>query len=142
MPDSIIARSEYWLPFLQDFVKVGPDDVLIGWSSGAVAAMRYAETHKIKGSVLVSPCYTDTGDELERQSGYYNKPWQWDAIKANQQHIALFYGDNDPFIPQNEFKFIAKQLQPTVQKIAGAGHFINQTTFPQLLDYLQSMYLQ
>lgn len=100
MPDSIIARSKYWLPFLSDHVKVGPEDVLIGWSSGAVAAMRYSENYKIYGSILVSPNYTDLDDELEKQSGYFDKPWQWDLIKENQSNIALFYGDDDPFIPQ------------------------------------------
>ncbi|HSW80968.1 MAG TPA: alpha/beta fold hydrolase, partial [Candidatus Saccharimonas sp.] len=58
MPDSIIARAEYWLPFLADYVEVGENDVIVGWSSGALAAMRYAETHKIKGSVLISPAHT------------------------------------------------------------------------------------
>lgn len=57
MPDSVIARSNYWLPFLEEHVKAGENDVLIDWSSGAVAAMRYAETHTIKGSILISPCY-------------------------------------------------------------------------------------
>ena len=47
MPDSIIARSEYWLPFLKDHVKAGEKDVIIGWSSGATAALRYSEKNKI-----------------------------------------------------------------------------------------------
>jgi uncharacterized protein len=63
MPDSILARSKYWLPFLQDIATVGAHDVLVGWSSGAVAAMRYAETHTVGGLVLVSPCYTDLDDD-------------------------------------------------------------------------------
>ena len=89
MPDSIIARAKYWLPFLENHVKAGENDVLIGWSSGAVAAMRYAETHKIAGSILISPCYTNLDNDLEKQSGYYDSPWQWDQIRANQQTIAL-----------------------------------------------------
>lgn len=141
MPDSIIARSEYWLPFLQDHVKVGDRDVIVGHSSGAVAAMRYAETHKIYGSILVSPCYTDTGDELEKQSGYYDAPWQWESIKANQEKIALIWGDDDPYIPQNEFEFIASQLEPAQIKITGGKHFIEQNEFPELLQYIQQTYL-
>ncbi len=66
MPDSIMARSEYWLPFIKDHIKVGENDVIIGWSTGAVAAMRFAESNKLRGSVLISPCYTDLGDELEK----------------------------------------------------------------------------
>lgn len=141
MPDSILARSEYWLPFLKDHVKVGENDVIIGYSSGAVAALRYAEDNNIRGSILIGPCYTDLGDAMEKQSGYYDKPWQWDTIKANQDKIALIWGDDDPYIPQSEFEHIAAQLKPTQIKIPGGKHFIEQDTFPELLDYIQKAYL-
>jgi len=140
MPDSIIARAEYWLPFLADYAKVGENDVLIGWSSGALAAMRYAETHKIKGSVLISPAHTDLGDELERQSGYFDTPWNWPAIKQNQQKIAVFYGDDDPYISQDEFTFVAEKLQADAHKIAGGKHFIERQEFPELLAYITGAY--
>ncbi len=139
-PDSIIARSEYWLPFLKDHIKAGENDVLVGWSSGAVAAMRYAETNKIKGSVLISPSYTDMGDDLEKQSGYYDKPWDWESIKNNQEKIVLFYGDNDPYIPQEQFEYIASKLNPEVHKIPNGKHFIESNEFPELLDYIKKNY--
>ncbi len=140
MPDSIIARAEYWLPFLKDHVKAGDNDVIIGWSSGAMAAMRFAESNKILGSVLISPSYTDLGDSMERQSGYFDKPWQWNDIKANQQNIALVWGDNDPFISQDEFDFIAKQLRPTEIKVPNGGHFIERNDFPEVLEYIKRTY--
>lgn len=140
MPDSILARQEYWLPFLKDHVKVGDHDVIVGWSSGAVAAMRYAENNPILGSILVSPEYTDLGDEMEKQSGYYDTPWQWEKIKQSQQHIALFYGDNDPYIPQEQFAFIATQLNANKVEIPGGKHFIERAEFPELLGYIQDTY--
>lgn len=140
MPDSIIARSEYWLPFLKDHVKAGENDVLVGWSSGAVAAMRYAEDNKVKGSILISPCYTDLGDDMEKQSGYYDKPWQWEKIKANQEKIALIWGYDDPYIPQTEFAFIADRLNPTQTKIHGGRHFSERTEFPEVLEYVKATY--
>lgn len=140
MPDSVIARAKWWLPFLKDHVKAGENDVLVGWSSGAIAAMRYAETHKIKGSVLVGPSSSDLGDELEKQSGYFDEPWQWDKIKANQEHIGLVYSDNDPFIPQEQFEIVAKELQPDILKLPARGHFMEQDTFPELLEYIVRTY--
>ncbi|MDN5274445.1 MAG: bbp9 [Candidatus Saccharibacteria bacterium] len=140
MPDSIIARKEYWLPFLKDQAKVTEDDVIIGWSTGAVAAMRYAENNKIAGSVLISPCYTDLDDELEKQSGYYDNPWNWEAIRSNQSSIALIYGDDDPYIKQAEFEEIAEYLEPAVLKITGGKHFIEQNEFPELLSYIRQTY--
>jgi len=140
MPDSVIARSEYWLPFLKDQVKAGENDVLIGWSSGAVAAMRYAEKNRLLGSVLVSPSYTDLGDDLEKQSGYFDAPWQWSNIKENQKKIALVWGNDDPYIPQSEFEFIEKKLKPTQIKVRGGKHFIEQSNFPELLQYIKQNY--
>lgn len=139
-PDSVLARSAYWLPFLKEHIKTGPNDVVIGWSSGAVAAMRYAERNMIKGSVLIAPCYTNLGDELEKQSGYFDKPWNWGNIKKNQKKICLFYADDDPYIPQNQFEFIASKLNTETFKIQGGKHFIEYKTFPQLLNYVKKNY--
>jgi predicted alpha/beta hydrolase family esterase len=140
MPDPKLARRDIWLPYLQDDVKVGANDVLIGWSSGAVAAMRYAETHKILGSILISPCYTDLGDELEKQSGYFDDPWDWKAIKTNQKKIALVFGDDDPYISQSEFAYIAVHLGPEKLKIPGAGHFESRQDMNELLRYIEKSY--
>ena len=139
-PDSIIARVEYWLPFLKEYIKAGENDVIVGWSSGAVAALRYAEENKICGSVLVGPSYTDLDDDLERQSGYFGKPWNWENIKANQTNIVLVHSDNDPFIPQEQFEFIAEKLDPVIIKIPGAKHFMDRDTFPEILDYILKTY--
>jgi len=140
MPDSIIGRAEYWLPFLENYVGVGEHDVIIGWSTGAVAAMRFAEVNKLKGSILVSPSYTDLDEELEKQSGYFIIPWQWEKIVANQGNIALVWGDDDPYIPQEQFDFIASKLDPTCIKVANGKHFMERTEFPELLAYIHSTY--
>ena len=52
-PDAVKARAQFWLPFL-DELGADANTILIGHSSGAVAAMRYAETHPLLGSVLVA----------------------------------------------------------------------------------------
>lgn len=139
-PDSILARAEYWLPFVEKHIKAGENDVLIGWSSGATTAMRYAESHKIHSSILISPSYTDLGDEMEKQSGLFDKPWDWEAIKKNQKYTALIYSDNDPYIPQDQFEFIARKLKAETMKIPSAKHFTERQNFPELLDYIKKTY--
>src|SRR3989338_11207024 len=76
-PDSVLARSKYWLPFIK---KLGADEntILIGYSSGAQAAMRFAEDNKILGTILVAACHTDLEIEGEKISGYYDYPWKWE----------------------------------------------------------------
>jgi len=46
---------------------------ITGHSSGAEAAMRFAESYQVKGLVLVSACVTDLGIESEMIAGYYNR---------------------------------------------------------------------
>jgi uncharacterized protein len=138
MPDSIIARGKYWLPFMKEHIKIGENDVIVGWSSGAVAAMRYAEEVKIKGSILIAPCCTDLGDEMEKQSGYYESPWSWNKIKENQEKIFLVHSDNDPFIPQSEFETILENLKPKEIVIKNGKHFIEQDKFDEVLEIIKN----
>src|SRR5688572_33376465 len=81
-PDSIEARAQYWLPFLEEHVRVTQSDVLLGWSCGAVAAMRFASTHPVRGLVRVTPYYTDLGLESVRRSGWVAEPWAWSRLRA------------------------------------------------------------
>lgn len=135
-PDPIYARQEYWLPFLE---KLGADErtILIGHSSGAVAAMRYAETHQILGSILVSACYTDLGMESEKISGYYDKPWDWEAIKKNQHWIAQFHSTDDPLIPIEEARFVHQKLDSEYFEYTDQGHFgypVSKLEFPEIVE--------
>jgi len=138
-PDPILARKKYWLPFLE---KLGTDEntILIGHSSGGVAAMRYAENHQILGSILVGVNHTDLGIVSEKISGYYSSPWQWQNIRNNQQWIALFASSDDPWIPIEEPQFIAKKLKPDYFEYVNEGHFggdREKLEFPEIVQYIK-----
>ena len=136
-PDPIIARSAYWLPFITE---LGTDNntILIGHSSGAVAAMRYAETHEMLGSVLVGTCHTDLDEEIEKESGYYDEPWQWENIRKNQRWIIQFASVDDPFIPIDEARHIHKKLDTDYYEYEDQGHFGHggqpRKEFPELVE--------
>jgi uncharacterized protein len=133
MPDNIMAKASVWLPYMQDKLQCDSKTIVIGHSSGAVAAMRYAEQHKLLGSVLISACYTDLDNEFERMAGYYDTPWDWDAIKANQQWIIQLASTDDPFIPIQEARHIHKKLSSTYLELHDQGHFQNKVV-PQILS--------
>lgn len=138
-PEPEIAPAKVWLPCLED-LGADADTVLIGWSTGAIAAMRYAETHKICGSVLVGGYYTDLGDETEKASGYFDKPWDWEAIKRNQQWIMQFTSIDDPYITIQESRLLHEYLHTENHEFANAGHFDQgkyMTEFPELVAELQ-----
>ena len=97
-PDPDLARESIWMPFLLNELKVDKNSILVGHSSGAIAAMRLAEEHHVLGSVLVSAYHTDLGIENEKKSGYFDKPWNWQNIKENQHWAVLFASQDDPWI--------------------------------------------
>lgn len=140
MPDNMLARERKWLPFLKDVLGVDDRSILVGHSSGAVAAMRYAETTRIFGSVLIGASYTDLGDRSEKLSGYFNRPWQWDKIKANQNWIMQFAAADDPYIPIEEARHIHEQLDTEYFEYADKGHFGGDrefNEFPELITAIK-----
>lgn len=134
-PDNVLARQSYWIPFLKE-LKADQNTILIGHSSGAVAATRFAEKNKILGSVLVGTYYTDLGNEREKQSGYFDRPWDWEKIKNNQQWIIQFASTNDPWIPISQARLIQQKLNTEYHEFTDQGHFGGdyvKPTFPELL---------
>ena len=83
MPDPYVARETIWVPYMKDVLLVDETTILIGHSSGAVAAMRFMEKYKTYATILVAACHTDLGDENERASGYFDRSWEWNTIKQN-----------------------------------------------------------
>lgn len=99
MPDPMVARERIWIPFIENEIGVDENTIVVGHSSGAVAAMRLCEKNQLYGAILVSACYTDLGCDNEKASGYYSREWQWEKIMMNTGFIVQFHSDNDPFIP-------------------------------------------
>lgn len=138
-PDTELARSSYWLPFIEK-LKADENTIIVGHSSGAIAAMRYAETHRILGSALIGAYYTDLGLETEKLSGYFKTPWNWEAIKQNQRWIIQFAGVNDPWIPISEAHIVRDHLQTDYFESPDQGHFggdYYKETFPELLEAIK-----
>lgn len=134
-PDPELARASYWLPFLHDELKVDKETVIVGHSSGAIAAMRYAESYEILGSLLVGGYHTDLDIEAEKLSGYFDTPWQWEKIRNNQEWVVIFASQDDPWIPIAEPRFVHQQLQCEYHEFYNQGHFggdYNKQSFPEL----------
>jgi len=134
-PDPDLARESFWLPFLIDELKADENTILVGHSSGAIAAMRLAEKQKILGSVLVGTYHTDLGIEKEKQSGYFDRPWDWENIKRNQKWTIVFASQDDPWIPVEQPRYIQRQLNGEYHEYKDQGHFggdYYKETFPEL----------
>jgi predicted alpha/beta hydrolase family esterase len=134
-PDNDLARASYWIPFVLNELKVDENTILVGHSSGAIAAMRIAERQKILGSVLVGAYHTHLNIDKEKQSGYFDAPWNWEAMKNNQQWTVLFASQDDPWIPIEEARYIHSQLNCEYHEYTDQGHFGGdyfKPSFPEL----------
>lgn len=141
-PDNDLAREAHWIPFIKDTLKADANTILIGHSSGAIAAMRYAEKNQILGSILVGSYHSDLGNEKEKLSGYFDRPWNWEAIKKNQKWIALFSSIDDPWIPIAEPRFVQKQLDAHYHEYENQGHFggdYQKLTFPEIVAEVEAL---
>ena len=46
------AREHIWIPYMRDVLRVRNDTIIVGHSSGAIAAMRYAQLYPVAGGPL------------------------------------------------------------------------------------------
>jgi predicted alpha/beta hydrolase family esterase len=115
--------------------------ILIGHSSGAVAAMRYAENNRVLGSVLVSGYYTDLNTASERASGYFDQPWDWKKIRSHQSWIIQFSSVDDPLIPIEEPRALHRFLNTEYYEFTDQGHFgygKPKPEFPELVAAIKA----
>lgn len=138
-PDPELARECYWIPFLRDTLHVDDQTVIVGHSSGAIAAMRMAQTQKILGSVLVGAYHTDLDMETEKASGYFDTPWDWEKIAKNQRWCLLFASQDDPWIPVQEARFIHEQLNCEYHEFTDQGHFGGDYFKPDFPELSQAL---
>lgn len=116
MPDPLNAKESIWCPFIvKTLMEHNTENcVLIGHSSGAAAALRIAERHKLRGLVLVAAYDSDLGDALEKASGYFSRPFKWDVIKQNCGFILQFAGEKDDLVPVAVQRKVSASLKPKV----------------------------
>lgn len=140
MPDPELARKKYWLPFIEKELKADAQSIVIGHSSGAVAALRYLENHKLRGVIIVGAYYTDLGYEEEKKSGYFDDDWNWAQIKKNADWIVQFASQNDPYISTKESRYVHQKLNCEYHEYKDLGHFgndVNMNEFPQLMEVIE-----
>ena len=132
-PDPYRCRESIWMPHVQKLMADHDPSkiVVVGHSSGAACAMRLLEkmgaSNPIAACVLVAAAHTDLGDEDERLSEYFNRPWNWNLMAQGAKNIVLFHGTDDHLIPVNEARHIADKLSSAphfeYREMNGKSHF-------------------
>jgi uncharacterized protein len=147
-PDPLHAGRDRWVPFIRSTAEKesanSSNVILVGHSSGAQAALRYAEIYPVYACILVSATYSDLGDAHERASGYYpqqigeteTNQYNFDAMNKNCKKWHQFHSDNDPFIPLFEAEKIRDGLglTDTYHMLPDRSHFFEFS--PEILEVI------
>ena len=149
MPDPFEAKRNIWIPFIKDEL-IAPCDtsntIVVGHSSGAVAAMRLLEDTKLLGCVLVSACHTDLDEPNEKISGYYpgfrdgkedDNPWLFDKMRENCEWILQYHSTDDPFIPRHEADFVAEAIGSEYTCFEDKSHFFGDLDVIPIIEDLK-----
>lgn len=154
-PDPYKCRESIWLPHVMDKLMAGEQPqnvVVVGHSSGAACAMRLLERmgaqeqskqqqQPLAACILVAAAHTDLGDEDERMSGYFNRPWDFNSMASGASKIVLFHGTDDHLIPVKEARYIAEKLSFAqhfeYREMDGRSHFFEP--WPELLEVLDEI---
>lgn len=136
MPDPIVGRESLWIPFMREELKIGENSIIVGHSTGAVAAVRFCEQYKVRGIVIVGAYTTDCGIENERLSGYFDRPWEWDKVKTNTDWIVQFGSEDDEYLSWAEQVEVSVGLKSEFHQFKDRGHFISGV-FPEMIKVLK-----
>ncbi|KAI9330081.1 putative hydrolase RBBP9-like protein [Obelidium mucronatum] len=131
-------KRSIWIPHIRNTMKCNEESVLIGHSSGAVAALRFAEEFRVKGIVLVAAYDNSLGDDGEQASGYFDGPFDWAKIKKNCGFIVQFAGAEDSLVPVEVQRRVRDALMPKVVYIEEpeGDHFF-EPPFTNLIDQIE-----
>lgn len=134
-----------WLDVLKPrLAKLDNESVLVGHSIGAVFMLSILEKLKspIYTAVFVSGFLHDLGnnDFDKINNSFYDKDFDWQLIKGNARSIVVFHGDDDPYVPLKEAKYLAENLGTKIKVIKNGGHLNESagfTEFPELLKVIK-----
>lgn len=145
-PTPFDQSLESWLRTIAKYEdKINQDTIMIGHSLGAAFILNYLERtkKKIKAAFLVAGYHKLIVNEFkELNKTFVGKRFDWEEIKHNCNKFFIFASDNDPYIPLEINKEMAKVLDAELVVIHNGGHLNKKAgfdKFPLLLDYIQKI---
>jgi predicted alpha/beta hydrolase family esterase len=119
------------------------DTIIIGHGAGGAFALRMVEkvTQPVHGLFLVASYGGKIGhagyDRVNET--FFEKPFDWSAIKNNAMIIESFSGESDPFVPVTASEELAKNLGVENHTIPSGGHVTHADGFTQCIPVLQGI---
>lgn len=112
------------------------DNLVIGHSSGAVEVLNLLMDErcpKVKMAVMVGawagglPMGYEEGN-TQFANLFPEEGFDFELMKSKAEKIAFLHGDNDPYCPLEQTKFLAEKLDASLTVVPGGGHLGTQFT--------------
>ena len=116
-PDHLYAHESIWKEFVVRELGLTRTTLVIGHSSGAACALRLMEEHQFGACLLVSAYDNDLGDDLERESGYFNRPFDYGRMRDNVKRIVQLHSASDHLVPVAVARRVAKNIFRTKKEL-------------------------
>ncbi len=142
LPPQDQQTLQSWLKAFESYWKfIDEETIFVGRSIGPTFILRLLERTKVnvKASFLVAGFCTATGIPQQFQqliSTFIEKPFDWQKIRSSCSRFLVYGSDNDPFVPIEKAKELAKNLGAEFVVVKGAEHFWFEE-FPQLLKDME-----
>ncbi len=141
---NITAYNDYLFGHQKfDFDK---DTVIIGHSSGAVAALGLLQALQsaqiVKQCILIGAFRDDLG--WDNLGGLFEKPFDYEKIKKQCESFLFIHSDNDPYCPLDHAEYLSQMVDGELKIIPDQKHFSYETDpkyneFPELLKTINSL---
>lgn len=131
--------------FEENFSLIDKNTIFVGHSLGPAFILSILEkvNVKVRACFFVSGFFVLLGkkefDDINRT--FITKKFDWDKIKDNCEKFYVFHSDNDPYVPLEKARELAKKLDTEIVMVNDAGHF-NEASgyikFDLLLDKINN----
>lgn len=144
MPKPDNPNCAEWIKEISRHISDEDEIYLVGHSLGSPAILRYLESSEAKniaGAVLVSgPSEKNDNRKID---SFMEGDFDFEKIKSKCKCFTLIHGDNDPFVPLENAKFLSEKLDCELIIVKNGGHLNCSSGWlqlPQCLDALNKMF--
>jgi uncharacterized protein len=142
-PTPIDQKLDKWLEEFKPYLKyVNKNTIFVGRSIAPAFILRVLERIdvKVKAAFMVAGFCSDIGLYEFRTliDTFVDPKFKWKRIQGNCEQFFVYNSENDPLVPVENAKELAKNLYSPVIWVKGAGHFIFKK-FPRLLSDIDTV---
>jgi hypothetical protein len=142
MPSPDAPRAGEWIAAIEKEVgDAGKDCILVGHSLGCTAILRYLgrTEGKVAGAVFVAGFAGKLGGEFSVLDNFFEKPFDFAAVKKVCPKFVAIFSDNDPYVPLSQEKIFRKRLGAKTMVLHARGHFSSSEGTVELPEALEAV---